>query len=127
MDTCRHQITTKQLSQQTTLCDEITSQHKPTQPKLHKIAALHHPSKITNAQLFLYITKQKFKLENLLDRARFSTHFAYLHEILPYPLLVMCRKREEMSHFGNKPCRKSHFWSRIVKTTVHFTIAIIHY
>ena len=50
---------------------------------------------------------------NLLDRARFFTHFAHLHEILPYPLLVMCRKCEEMSHFGNRTCRKSQSWSSV--------------
>ena len=45
---------------------------------------------------------------------RFSTHFAQLHGMLPYPLLVMCREHEEMSHFGNRTCRKPQFWSSVM-------------
>ena len=40
---------------------------------------------------------------NLQDRAKlFTTHFVRLHEMLPYPLLVICRKYEEM------PCLRKH-------------------
>ena len=39
---------------------------------------------------------------NLKDRAEFSAHFIYLHEMLPYPLLDMCRKCEEISCFGKQ-------------------------
>ena len=38
--------------------------------------------------------------------------------MLPYPLLVMCRKCKEMSHFGNRTCRKSQFWSSELITVV---------
>ena len=47
---------------------------------------------------------------NLKDKARFSTHFAHLHKMLPYPLLVMYRKCEEMYVLENKTYKKSQFW-----------------
>ena len=60
------------------------------------------------------ITRQKFEFptcrKSVGYRAIFSTHFAHSHEMLPYPLLVMCRNVSKCHVLENRTCRISQFW-----------------